>query len=696
MRPGCTPIAFASLLITPFLAIFHPGDSRAETPRSSQRAGSARARAAAAANAKKKPLTLASTPPTAPVQLPGRTAGASVIDRSAAPSSGPDAASTADPAAGGSQATGETPFTRLAPIVVDGTPADALALDPIVPEQRGQAGLTGGSGSLERSLGRGLALPITDYGWPGTAAAVRGLGRSVEDTGVQALGVPLNYAGGGGFDLSVFPQYLWSDYRFQAGPTLGAFDPRAVSGSLDLVPWTARALSDPAAPRMRVTQFYSDFPQSQTAVAAKSGEDVAVAAGYSQGEVIGPSGSVSAKWDAGASALGRVSGKVHLLATRMDAVSRGSRSFPTPEARQLTARVIPVLQADVQGRDALLKTSFFYDATYLRYENPEDAAFGQGRTHVYQLGTENAYLNGPWRLGLSARGAGYQPMGSELLREDLVSASVTRTLQAGVLTVEPTAQVVSVTDFGAQPAGSLGARVELPAADGGAGTHALFARLGSSSRFPTLSDRYDFMSNVFIGNSSLSPERDTTLTAGYEWKGGDVTATFEGYQQWRNNVILPQMAGTARTLTNADEARVSALMHGMKIAVAPVWDLSHSLTLTDSYVQSTGLAFPYLPSKVYKLSSELHERGDRPGWLAAIDLRTQGSASAGSAGVRVPGYGVADLRGSAHLFKLGSGPLAPSFDLTGQVENLFDRAYETVRDYPMPGRVYSMALIGQF
>src|SRR4051812_46950601 len=75
---------------------------------------------------------------------------------------------------------------QLPPIVVEGTPEEALAHDPVLSSKEGSVTQSSGSGSILRDIGDQIALPITEQGQPGGLEQVRAFGRSPEDVGVQA------------------------------------------------------------------------------------------------------------------------------------------------------------------------------------------------------------------------------------------------------------------------------------------------------------------------------------------------------------------------------------------------------------------------------------------------------------------------------------------------------------------------------
>jgi outer membrane cobalamin receptor len=254
---------------------------------------------------------------------------------------------------------------------------------------------------------------------------------------------------------------------------------------------------------------------------------------------------------------------------------------------------------------------------------------------------------------------------------------LTRTFIADHLTTEAMVQGVGVSQFGFFPGGSLGSRYEIPV---DAITHAFFVRAGYSNRFPTLIDRY-YIDPSFMGNSGVTPERDTTVTGGYEWSSNEVHATLEGYYQYRDNVLLPTYnAATFTTIANTGTASISSLLHSLKWAVVPWLDLGHSLSLTQSEVHSTGAAFPYVPSSLYRLYLDVHSVDQPENWNAGFDLRTSSSASVTQT------TSVADYT----VFDFNAGVRFSPLRLTTKVENVFDVRYQVIRDYLMPGRTYSI------
>ena len=180
--------------------------------------------------------------------------------------------------------------TRLPTMLVeDAAPIDLLNQDPLLPIREGEESLVNGNGNSQKSLLDQVPLNSTSYGKAGTLSQFRGLGRSADDTQIQALGISLNPPQGGGFDFSTFPQYLWSDFQFQLAPGLAALDPRANSGVITLVPWTQKALRIEGS-GARLTGFGGTSSLGQFSAGYKATEGVALLAGWSVGSAAGPSG----------------------------------------------------------------------------------------------------------------------------------------------------------------------------------------------------------------------------------------------------------------------------------------------------------------------------------------------------------------------------------------------------------------------
>lgn len=588
----------------------------------------------------------------------------------------------------GSVLADERPVYTLPPIVIEGTALESLNADAIVPALKASQesmAQPSASGSLGSGLKRDLALPVNDYGKPGNLTSLRGLGRSTEEVNTEVLGVPLNYAQGGGFDLSIYPQFLWSDYRFQLGPSLSTLDVRAGSGTLLLEPWTSAALQGDEQTRIRILQSYSGAAGSQSAIGVKHEDRFASLVGFSAGDARGPAGSLSGRWgerDA------RVQGKYHFLGTRLDAQIPGSRTFPTPRARQISTRLTPVFQADFRlsegDTQSLLKTTWFYDATYLKYDDADSYA-SRSRDRALQGGGEIAWIQRDWRVGLVLRQVSYSKLDFQAPTEQMGSASVLRKFRLAQFVVEPSVQAVGVSRYGVLPAGSLGARLPFSL------ENAAFARVSYSYLFPSIADRYyDLPVFSLVGNRDLKVEKDLTLVSGVEMKCESVKDTLQFYSRWKEDAQVSALVRGNLTKINSGSANVIALMNSFQWEMTPHWDLFNQSTITDSYVQATASSFSYLPRASTTLGMRLHSRMvavSDSRWAVTLSQRFVSSSAVTSNADRVSGYGMTDLQARYHLQALA---------LTAGVENVLNRNVEIQKGYPAAGRTFVAGIVGEF
>jgi len=564
------------------------------------------------------------------------------------------------------------PDIQLAPIVREESAAEALSQDPVLPEQSGEPEIWSGTGSVQRSLQQSLPVTFTDRGQPQAASQIRGLAPSAQDVDVQAFGVSLNPPQGGGYDLSIFPQYLWSGYGFQAGPSLGAFNPTAVSGTLTLTPWTAVAIANPGQRRFRGSEFYSSLGLNQVSAAASEGR-VAALAGYTSGSAFGPSGSVSARWQ-----TSRLDLRAHFLGTSLDNTAAGPTYMPSPLARQRTSRVIPVLQMGYRlSDDTELRSSVFYDGAELAYSDPSIGAAASTLDYSQQLGTENALLLGSWRFGASVRQVAYKASYFEAPRQSQVNLQISKSIDLGQWLVEPTLQTIWISQYPVGPQGSLGIRREWDKGD-----WAVFGRASYARKYPSLLDRY-YSYGTFVGNPDVLTEQAWTSILGVERRSSLFEVSVQTYLQYRQDARVV----TATTVTNVGNGRIAAMMTNVNYRPWGWLTLSNAWVASASQLSATGLEFPYTPALTTVFSTSFHATGDLPTWEIRPGLRAASSAEAEpGTGLRVGAYALLDLMARVRIWR--------SLHATAGVENLLGQPVEVTRGYPIQ-RSASLGLCGE-
>ena len=106
----------------------------------------------------------------------------------------------------------------LDPVVSDGTTAESLKFDPVVPAFNGKTEGRMSTGNVAKEIANDLPFHSNSNMKPGNEVGFIGIGKGAEETDVNMLGIPVNRPQGGGADLATFPQYFWSGPRPSKGP----------------------------------------------------------------------------------------------------------------------------------------------------------------------------------------------------------------------------------------------------------------------------------------------------------------------------------------------------------------------------------------------------------------------------------------------------------------------------------------------
>lgn len=227
----------------------------------------------------------------------------------------------------------------------------------------------------------------------------------------------------------------------------------------------------------------------------------------------------------------------------------------------------------------------------------------------------------------------------------------------------------------------------------------LFARLSYKDIFrsPSFNEQY----YKHYGSTDLKPECTRQVNIGLTWSGtiGNSTAltlTADAYRNWVTDkiVAVPQ---TMFMWTNVNLGKVRSL--GLDFTANVVQQLSkrHTVLLTCNYtyqkiVNRTTPESPYYDLQIAYTPE--HLGGASVAWenpWVNLTLSGTGVSSRWANNEHYPGTemkGYAEFTASAYRdLRLGHGTLSLRFD----VKNLFNRQYEVVRFYPMPGRSWVAA-----
>lgn len=596
----------------------------------------------------------------------------------------------------------DAPIVTLDPVIAVGTTAESLKFDPVIPAYTGKLNGRASTGNVAKDLSNDLPFHFDSNLKPGNEVGFTGIGKGAEETDVNILGIPINRPQGGGADLATFPQYFWSGYAYQIGPSLGAFDPRGVGGSLSLRLWTQENLGTESS---RATAFHSTRHLQQFSVGHAS-EHYAILGGMTTDSVVGPGLSFSAV------ALETSSLKVttHLLYSDTNAKAFTSERYAAAGASQHTYRFIPVVQIDRKFSDSVLKTSFFYDLSNVHYDVANDPSQAQIKK-VNQVGNESAYLIGSTRVGFGIRSVSYSKVTGSGANDDFPSEQVLN-LQASHafkfpmsdasnFLIEPMLGGYAVTRKGFYPTGSFGLRHENRLAE--AGKCGEFLRAGFTKRFPSLLDRYYNVTQlstspgaptvVAYPNPDLRPENVRSVEAGADFAKGpyrnQVTLFARDYKHARYTrtfVVQPFPTTIGFQMVNAGDAWVAGATQSQDYKVSAMLDVGTRLTYQRSRIEDLKSSFPYSPVWVGILKADLHDPNNRYGLeivnKGASDFVAYNETSSMGA-TNLPAYYYLDLFARAEIL--------PGINVIAGMENVFNRRIQYRLTDPDEGRVYSIA-----
>lgn len=206
----------------------------------------------------------------------------------------------------------------------------------------------------------------------------------------------------------------------------------------------------------------------------------------------------------------------------------------------------------------------------------------------------------------------------------------------------------------------------------------LTAAYGTAFRAPSFNELY------FPGfsNANLRPETARSGELGIAGKGNHARWSLNAYETRIDDLIAFDIAIFAPN--NIDAARI----RGLEAIVAGQlagWDGSANLTLLDAENRSPGASFGKRLPRRTERTLQIDLDRDFGAWRAGAALSGAGRRYDDLANARrLSGYALVELRAEYRL--------ARDWRLQGRVENLFDRAYETVEFYNQAGRAAHLTL----
>jgi len=203
-----------------------------------------------------------------------------------------------------------------------------------------------------------------------------------------------------------------------------------------------------------------------------------------------------------------------------------------------------------------------------------------------------------------------------------------------------------------------------------------FVSHGTAFKAPTFNDLYDPDLNLFgvtySSNPDLNPETSRSTEAGLTWHQEGAEAAISAFYTDIDNLIANEVNNGVSRPENINEARIRGVELTGSFDFGGV-RLSGVATLQDPEDLSDGSTLPKRAERTVTISAETTLNQ----WMVAMDLRYVGETGGGAFSA-VPSYNVVGVSAERSLGEGWSGRV--------DIENAFDREYETTPDYPAPGR----------
>ncbi|QSX78523.1 TonB-dependent vitamin B12 receptor [Agrilutibacter solisilvae] len=212
----------------------------------------------------------------------------------------------------------------------------------------------------------------------------------------------------------------------------------------------------------------------------------------------------------------------------------------------------------------------------------------------------------------------------------------------------------------------------------------LTASYGTAYKAPTFNDLYF----PGFGNAALSPETSASAELGLRGKHGWGGWSVNAFQTRVDDLIAydptPTPTRPFGQPNNIDKARI----HGVEVTTETTlagWSVQANATWLDPRNDSGGFGDDNLLPRRPRLSGRIDVDRSFGAWSVGGSVNGAGERYDDPGNfVRVPGYGTTDVRVGYRF--------AQAWSVQLNLDNVFDKDYETVAFYPQPGRSWFVSL----
>jgi vitamin B12 transporter len=207
------------------------------------------------------------------------------------------------------------------------------------------------------------------------------------------------------------------------------------------------------------------------------------------------------------------------------------------------------------------------------------------------------------------------------------------------------------------------------------------ASYGTGFRAPTFNDLYYQDPWGSSGNPNLTPEESRSVELSLRGR--------QSWGEWNLNLFRTDIEGLIDWVEigpftyqpqNVDQARIDGLEAGVGTQLAD-WRLAANLTLLDPRNRTSGKLLTDRSERALRVDVDRAFANTEVG--ATLKARSHNFSNATNT-LGTAGFATLDLRVARHL--------SPDWTLRGQIRNLFDRDYETIRTYNTGGREFFVSV----
>ncbi len=204
----------------------------------------------------------------------------------------------------------------------------------------------------------------------------------------------------------------------------------------------------------------------------------------------------------------------------------------------------------------------------------------------------------------------------------------------------------------------------------------VFLSHGTAFKAPSFNDLYSpdltFGGTTFSSNPDLDPEKSRSTELGFSWSDNQIESSVSVFYTKIDDLINNQTVGSVSKPQNIDQARIRGIETALSVRIHN-WDLTASVTAQDPEDLSDGSILAKRSERLANLSASTMVGH----WALQVDYRYVGETGGGQFSA-VPSYAVAGLSLQRSL--------GEEWSVRLNVDNVFDKQYETNPGFPAPER----------